>query len=232
MLRFLSAHDIKIGINWYLTEDDGTTDGKFTDYLDRPDGQSNDRIYDPELFDALKEIAFRKDKTVQIIEEAKLIPGAKYYSAQIPTAAVKPATRAEERMDWFKNSWLMLEESELIFADPDNGISYRLSASRKGSEKYVLPEEVAEYYNAGKDVVFYCHKGRRKLDDWENAKIKIRESIRDTQILGLTYHRGSQRSYIFVVHPDHYRKYVDLLNEFENTAWSKLFSRENIIGSY
>ena len=52
LLRFFADHDIRIGINWYLTENDGSSDGKFTNYLNNPE----DRIYDPELFDSLKEI--------------------------------------------------------------------------------------------------------------------------------------------------------------------------------
>ena len=36
LLRFLASHGIKIGVNWYLTENDGSTDGKFTTYLKNP----------------------------------------------------------------------------------------------------------------------------------------------------------------------------------------------------
>ena len=45
LLRFLSNRGIKIGINWYLTEDDKSSDGKFIEYLKKP----ADRVYDPEL---------------------------------------------------------------------------------------------------------------------------------------------------------------------------------------
>ena len=30
LLRFLSNHGIRIGINWYLTENDRSNDGRFT----------------------------------------------------------------------------------------------------------------------------------------------------------------------------------------------------------
>ena len=53
LLRFLANQGIKLGINWYLTADDGSRDGKFTDYLN----QSSERVYDPELFDALRAVA-------------------------------------------------------------------------------------------------------------------------------------------------------------------------------
>ena len=75
------------------------------------------------------------------------------------------------------------------------------------------------------------YKGRRKPEAWEQAKTEIRKRIRDAQILGVTFHRGTQRSYIFVVHPDQYRKYVLLLNKFGKTAWIRMFEREPIQGN-
>ena len=36
LLKFLAEHDVKIAVNWYLTQDDDNRpgDGKFTDYLE------------------------------------------------------------------------------------------------------------------------------------------------------------------------------------------------------
>ena len=75
LLRFLAGQGIKIGVNWYLTENDGSSDGRFTSYLKN----SEEAIYDPELFNVLKEIAFRSDKTVKMIEDAHIIPNAEFY---------------------------------------------------------------------------------------------------------------------------------------------------------
>lgn len=77
LLRFLARHGIKIGINWYLTENDDSADGRFTNYLEKPD----DRYYDPELYDELRKVAFLTNKTVQMVEEADLIPGAVYFNS-------------------------------------------------------------------------------------------------------------------------------------------------------
>ncbi len=227
LLRFLAARGIRIGINWYYTPNDGSRDGKYTDYL--KDHQN--RVYDPELFDALKEIAFLENKSVQMVESAQLIPNAEYFSEELTGTGSVPATRKMNRHLWFNNSMLILKHSALIFADPDNGITFRLKDTTKGNEKYVLPEEIVAYYSGGKDVVFYCHKGRRTSKDWEQTKSEIRTYVRDAQILVLTYHRGTQRSYIFVVHPDHYRAYVSFLNEFEKSAWGRFFDREKVNGN-
>jgi hypothetical protein len=227
LLRYLAERGIRIGINWYLTDKDGSSDGKFTNYLNR----SENRICDPELFDSLKEIAFREDKSIQMIEDANLIPGAIYYSEKLNTMELDPQARELCRRQWFNNSVIMLDNADLIFADPDNGITYRKKAKHKGSDKYVLPAEIAEYYNRGKDVVFYCHKGRRRQEDWEKVKTGMQEYLHDARIMVLTFHRGTQRSYIFLVHPDNYKKYDQLLTSFKQSEWRRMFSRETVIGN-
>ena len=227
LLRFLASHGIKIGVNWFLTENDGSTDGKFTTYLKNP----ADRVYDPELFDALQNIADHPDKTIKMIEQAGIIPGAEFYGELLKGSSLEADAREWNRRLWFNNSTLMLGNAELIFADPDNGISYRKTARTKDSEKFILPEDVAEYYNSGRNVVYYCHKGRRKHEVWEQAKAEIRNHIRDAQILAVTFHRGTQRSYIFVLHPDCYMKYEKIITAFLDSEWGSMFTWENVAGN-
>ena len=227
LLRFLAGHGIKIGVNWYLTKNDESADGKFTDYLKRPE----ERIYDPVLFDVLKEVAGRSDKDVNMIEQAGIIPGACFFGEYLKSSSLEVHAREMVRRLWFNNSTLLLKDADLIFADPDNGISYRKTAKTKDSEKYILPKEVVDYYDSGRNVVFYCHKGRRKEEDWEQAKVQIRDYIRDAQILAVTFHRGTQRSYIFVLHPDCYLEYERILTAFLDSVWGEVFTWEDVEGN-
>ena len=227
LLRFLASYGIKIGVNWYLTENDGSTDGKFTTYLKNP----ADRVYDPELFDALQNIADHPDKTVKMIKQAGIIPDAEFFGEMLKSSSLKADAREWNRRLWFNNSTLMLGNAELIFADPDNGISYRKTARTKDSEKFILPEDVAEYYNSGRNVVYYCHKGRRKQEAWEQAKAEIRNHIRDAQLLAVSCHRGTQRSYIFVLHPDCYMKYEKIITAFLDSEWGNMFTWEHVAGN-
>ena len=226
LLRFLASRGVKIGINWYLTENDDSKDGRFTDYLTKP----SFRKYDPELFDALANIAGQPEKSVNMIEEAGLIPEADYYNAVLKLNSLEPSARVISRRLWCNNSFLLLGDAELVFADPDNGISIKKKANAKDSEKYVLPEEIKRYYFDGKNVVYYCHKGRRKPEEWEKAKTEIKNYIQDAQILVETFHKGTQRSFVFVLHPDDFKRYQHMLDEFEKTEWGELFSRDNIPG--
>ena len=219
LLRFLSQKGIRIGINWYLTEDDESSDGKFTGYLEK----SENRSYDPELFDTLQEICSCEDKTVQMVEESGILTDAVFYSDLLMSRNVEASRRVRGRQMWFSGSILMLKDAELIFADPDNGITYSKNPKTKDNEKYILPEEIRKYYDTGKNVVFYCHKGRRKTKDWEHTKEEIRSYVRDAQILAVTCHKGTQRSYIFLLHPDCYLRYAKLLEQFLKTKWNAFF---------
>ena len=227
LLRFISKHNIRVGINWYLTRNDGSTDGKFIEYLDDPDEEK----HDPKVFAALKKIAGNADKNVHYIEKFDLISGCLFYHEPIPEKDSSDYLGREiSRRLWFNNSVMILEDASLIYADPDNGITYNKKAGSKNSEKYILPEEIRSYYSKGKNVVFYCHKGRRTADAWEKTKTDIKKYLPDAQILVITYHRGTQRSYIFVLHPNNYAEYRSILEEFIETGWgkSKYFTMEPV----
>ena len=163
MLRAFTDAGIKVGVNWYLTSDDGTTDGKFTSYLD----DESMRWRCPVVFDALKRIVSKPDKSVSDIQHSGIIgDSVLFFDENIKTDGT-PSERASQRNVWFCKSHDALSEAELIFMDPDNGLLENNDASKLGSEKYVLPDEVERYFKAGHNVVYYCHKGRRKYDVWQ-----------------------------------------------------------------
>ena len=58
----------------------------------------------------------------------------------------------------------------------------------------------------------------------------MKKYLPDARILVMTYRKGTQRSYIFVVHPDDYQKYAKLLAGFERTGWRTVFTRESAGG--
>lgn len=234
LLRFLARRGIRIGVNWYLTNDDGSSDGGLTKYLEK----DIERGFDPTVYEEMKRIVdtHGSAKTVRMIPTAGLIPDAVFFDEELGTDKMSPPERTRKRDRWFNASMAALSDSDLIFADPDNGITFTKKAGRKGCEKYILPDEIAKYYYcAGKDVVFYCHKGRRSDDVWKQTIAQIKEHICDARLFVLTYHRGTQRSYIFVTYPEHADRYGTLLSEFvSSTPWgkSKAFTREKPIEDF
>lgn len=214
LLRFLANKGIKIGVNWYLTKNDETGHGNLIDYCDI-------KQCDEELFDLLQRIVAKgkENKHVWDIEESKIIPDARFFSEEL--SAGDPMSREA----WHRRGVeaLSFEDVELVFADPDNGTwkSGRRLPRRNG-EKYARIEELYDYYVNGKDVVYYCHKARRNKDSWEEKKREFKDVAADAAIIVLTFRRGTQRSYIFAIHPHNYRKYDAMIHEFLSEAWGTL----------
>ncbi len=213
MLRYLEKNGITIGINWYLTENDSSNDGKFITYLDN----SKERYRDPELFDLLKKIVLNEDKSVLMIEQEEVFSSACFYH--------EPISR-EDRNEWHDNALKALKLPELIFCDPDNGTIGTKSKGSKDSEKYICPSEIVDYYNRGQNVVYYCQRARRTWEQWDKTKNEMIEYLPDARIYILTYHKGTQRSYIFVIHPEDGRRYTAILQKFLYTNWNRVFTEE------
>lgn len=237
LLRFLASNDIKIGVNWYLTKYEDTSDGKFTKYLTEDKNKAY-REYDRNLFDQLEPIVKKgKDKSIADIEKAGIIPNAVFYRKKLRLSDITNARlRKKIRDDWHSNALEMLADKsiDLIFADPDNGtlsgsIGNVKKTLSKNSEKYTMLYELADYYKQGKNVVYYCHKARRKQDKWNEKKSELKTVCPDASIIVLTFHCGTQRSFIFGIHPEYIAKYNKLTDEFLKTNWGSVPSKSGKI---
>ena len=173
LLRFLSNCGIKIGINWYLTPNDGKSDGKLTEYL----GDERMREYDLELFDVLKGSAKVEGKSVFDVEQSGILSGMLCYNRLLDLDNISYKKRGIKRGFWHRVAMHVLNDCELIFADPDNGLLESDNASTKNAEKYILPSEVERMFLDGHNVVYYCHKGRRQYKDWVEYLSTMFQSI-------------------------------------------------------
>ena len=224
LLRFLAEHEVTIAVNWYLTKNDQSNDGNIRGYLTK----EKNRIYDPDLFDVLKRMCAQNKKDVCNFAALGLIPGAGYFD-KIVEPVLSTMTVSEKRLarkQWHQEALAVCDGYDLVFLDPDNGMKAGAPTGKKDAMKFVYSSEAADYYERGQDVVYYCHKGRRTDVQWEKAKRIMQEQCSNAVLKGITFHRGTQRSYIFVIHPELERQYSDLLNDFLKTAWSGCFTDE------
>lgn len=220
MLRAFSEAGIRIGVNWYLTEDDGSNDGKYISYLE----DEKMRWRCPVVFDAMKGLANKKNKSVVGVQKSGILGEALFYAEMI-NAEGTSANRERQRTKWFSDSMDALKAADLIFMDPDNGLMEKGDATKLGAEKYIFPDEVEKYYNAGHNVVYYCHKGRRSIGDWQDYKSVMFNLIPTAKPAILTFHKGTQRSFIFVIHEESFKEYRRIIDGFMD-KWHRLFSEE------
>jgi hypothetical protein len=131
ILRTLSP-GYRLGVAWWLfTDETHNGDGRHVGYLKRPDLW---RHLDPELFDALRHVVLSGQRNVRALRAPGLIPGAIYADDVIPTGG-PIAQRLSARRAWLAGVQRALEQANVLFLDPDNGLEpagFRPTALKSG----------------------------------------------------------------------------------------------------
>ncbi len=194
LLRTL-APSRRLGILWYLYPNEGhNSDGKHTAYLSMPAVWRN---LDPALFDLLREVV-HCERSVQTIQRA-FDSEACFVAEPVPTGLTAPE-RSARRRHWFETTLEHLNQCDLVFADPDNGLvgdeAWRRKATGFGKQ---MPLSEARALSAGRCVVIYHHNSRFKgghdaeVDSWLRALAMPAIAVRATAYSCRTF---------FVVNPD------------------------------
>ncbi|MDL2273006.1 hypothetical protein LJC34_00405 [Oscillospiraceae bacterium OttesenSCG-928-G22] len=219
LLRSLSWSGLVVGLNWYLVPDENhNADGKHISYLSDPKFSGCDDT----LLNALKSIV-GKERSVAAIERLRLISGAEYYSEVLSSPVVRAA--------WHRDAMQCLRDCDIVFLDPDNGVLVKsVGASSSKSIKYVLREEIADYYASGKSVVFYNHRSREqeqvylKRFDW----LRTEARLSGASLFGLKFARGTIRDYFFIVKPEHCSRVYYAMEGLLSSTWQRHFSKLDI----
>jgi hypothetical protein len=168
ILRALASRSNRpLAICWMLTDDDASTDGSLTAYLDRP---GKFRELDPGLFDGLKAVLATGRRDVATIESKGLIPCAAYVSGLL-------YDQATARAAYFADLWSGLPDRTLLFFDPDNGLEVSsVPKGRRGSRRYLYFDELHQAIELGHVAVVYQHFPRVQRSVFVT---KLMESLRD-----------------------------------------------------
>lgn len=224
LLRFLASGGVTIAVNWYLMPDDSSSnDGNMRGYLEK----DVNRRYDPELYDVIKTLCAQGRRDIRSFEKTGAIPNAIYFSEQIPSSV--KGDRIDylmSRRSWHDEARRICSPAKLVFLDPDIGLRDGRPSADRDAGKYVYASEICDYYDAGQDIVYYCHRGRRKEEQWRTARLIMKTYRQEAALFCLTYHRGTQRGYIFMVHPNHAEQYRAMIDGFMQTAWQGVFTEE------
>lgn len=134
MLRFFARNNIRIAVNWYLTPDDGSTDGKHITYL-------NNNVmlrYDEKLFDLLAAMVRAGDRNVITFEEQDAISGATYNHQLLHDEGKSRSDKSAYRDGWHKAALEASKDAELVFLDPDNGACEKEAVNKKIPSSIVI----------------------------------------------------------------------------------------------
>lgn len=223
LLRRLAAAGLLVGVNWYRTPDENhNEDGRFTHYAH----DSSYRDCDPQLWASLAQILDANQRRVEYLEVPEILD-AVFFHDTLDFSEISFREREEKRADWHRRALIALNGCELVFVDPDNGLMVPSARRSKKASKYVLPEELFDYYQQGASVVYYQHKARRPDSFYtdQHDKLLRDERIESAEGLGLKFTRTSLRYYWFLLHPEHAETVHRCVASLLGGPWRDCFER-------
>lgn len=230
MLRMLESTDLSIGVNWYLTPNDTRNDGNLNTYL----SSGKYRNCDPELFDYLKEIAFEKDKSVSTLEQKKILgDNVEFYSELLSfTDELSFEKRKEIRRDWHQQALKNMENVDIVFIDPDNGVEVKsCSITSKNGNRYIAKRELRDYILNGKSCIVYNHRKRMPEAEIFSEYQKLVEEIGNGEqtLSVLSYLRGTRRDYLVIMQKEHINELQKWLEKVVGGCWGEHFVLSHLI---
>lgn len=185
----------KISVCWMLTEDDSSTDGRRLDYLSKPNRW---RKYDSQLFDKLRESVIINSSR-DVVEALAVIcrENVSFFNDILYDSV-------PDRKRYFQKLSNSLDDTELVFFDPDTGIApASMMKGKNKSSKYLFWSELKEIIDSGKSVLIYQHFPRfKKRDDLIKEKRMLIEER--TEAVEVFVFRTPHVAFFLIPQPEHH----------------------------
>lgn len=200
LLRALSE-DLRLGVVWYRNnEAEINSDGRHVEY-------SIHRSCNPVLHDSLVKVARAHNRCIEALQAPGIFPtGTRFYDRSLPKFRCGSDRMSREsalasRTAWAENAYRMMDGLDIVFLDPDNGISPRTSrAWKKSANKYAFLDEIQAFAHATSTLVIYQHQRRQSLRDQVTEQLSTLRAIRP-RTYPVSFHIRSPRIY-FVLPAD------------------------------
>jgi hypothetical protein len=193
LLRCFSDAAWRIGVCWMLTPDDGSRQGRKTDYLSKA---SVWQSHDPFLFDALSSTTGAgARRRVAAVEGGSVIPNASFFSRTVPDSRMG-------RSAWFESALDALSSSDLLFFDPDNGLEVPSKPlGVRDSIKYLYWGEVRLAWERGFSLLIFQHFTRENRQAFvDRLKGHLEREVAGAVVTPL---RGANVLFLLACQPQH-----------------------------
>jgi hypothetical protein len=194
---------LRLGINWYRTTrpERSSNDGRHISYLD-PVHPRSDRFRRcaPKIYESLGRVVSGA-RSISALEEAGLAPiGTRFYSTALPFGETRRRGEPSARRAWFQDSLGSLQESNVVFLDPDNGIAPpALRPTQARAIKYSFLDEMREYFERSEILIVYHHRDRSPAPRYMQKFVDARRAVDARAMMRiLRFRRVSVRDYVFL----------------------------------
>jgi len=187
----------RLGVAWYrFPDEDHNSDGRHVAYLKNP---RQWRHHDAALFDELDRIVDSGQRKVAAIEKSGILGPTKFSGAILSASELTVPQRRVWRCQWFESVQTSMQDCDVVFADPDNGLckDEKFGAANQKSWKR-LPLHEARMLAKGRTAILYHHNTRYPGGHAE--EIKHWQDQLGTRTLAVRWRAYSARTF-FVVNP-------------------------------
>lgn len=186
----------KLGVAWYRYPDEAHNgDGRHTGYLQDRDPKV--ARLDPQLFEHLNGVV-RTERSIRSL--LPVLGDAQSSDEPLDVSSVPATRRRDWRASWFTRVMDDLEGCDLVFADPDNGMTdddHRRQGRAKFGKQIPLSEVLR--LSEGRTAVIYHHNTRRA--GGHDAEIDHWMSVIGAPCLAVRARAYNCRTF-FIVNPD------------------------------
>ena len=132
---------------------------------------------------------------------------------------------------WHAKALASLSGVDIVFVDPDNDLLVPSAAGTRKENKYVTPEEIADYYRQGASVVYYQHKARVPDSVYADQHRELigRAELAGASGCGLKFTKTSLRYYFFVVQAKHKAAIAKAVENMLDSAWGHYFEPTHVV---
>ena len=168
LLRWLCYEDehglaLRLGVLWYrFDRSDNSNDGGHTQYICKPSrAELHLRQCDTELYEKMEWMVKGNKRSIAAVEASRALPAGTLFFNSVLNLG-QAASKDEARRNWITAGLRTVENADVVFADPDNGLEVP-SYSPWSTEglKYTYYDDLRPIWERGQSIVVYHHLGRR-----------------------------------------------------------------------
>ena len=215
---------LRLGVVWYRRLEE-PSDGGLIGYLSRTsENQREFHECDPHLYRALKDLVFKDNRLIRAVQRRGIFPDNTLYYDKVLSyedLGRTQSAKVERRSSWQSGAREAVEEAEIIFVDPDNGLTRTESRHSKNGTKYAYLNDLRCFASRGQSLVIYHHLPRsshtKAIRLWS---VRLQMEFPRARIWAFRHqYKGVHRVYFIVVQPEHKDRIEPRLESFRSSLW-------------
>ncbi|MDA0987689.1 MAG: hypothetical protein O2783_00850 [Chloroflexi bacterium] len=177
---------------------------------------------DPELYRILKPLVDREMRTIANLQTSHALPAnTVYFDKLFDFRDIPLDDRFRFRQDWFRGALNVLQDTDMVFFDPDTGMEIpSMKRHRNGGTKYVWYDELKPFFERGQSLVVYQHGDHGAVEQAIKRRGReLRDALKCKRIWVARWHRVQSRFYFIIPADEHIARIEQAISWLHASPW-------------